>query len=98
MSREVTAHFIGGPWDGRVVVLREPRDYFEVAVLPPLPAYIPVEEEFTEAITVERFTYHREYAPGEQIVFIPSDWRNDPKHTPGEKMINALLRGYVGRL
>lgn len=98
MSEQVVAHFVGGPWDGKTVVLREPRDYFEVAIMPPLPSYLPSDEDVATCPTFERFTYVREWVPGNSHVFIPRDWTKDPTNTAGEKLIHALLRGYVGRL
>lgn len=91
--------FVGGPIDGRHVVLQHlPREY-RVALTP---AVSPVPYSGTEGqvtLTPRTFEYVRQEMPYIHgvHVYIPIDWTNTAFIDPVQRVLTALFRGYVGR-
>lgn len=56
----VQAHFIGGPWDGMVIAVREVYPFYEIAEMGEVQAWVPTGEgegEFVQPRTV-RYTLY----------------------------------------
>lgn len=98
MSGPITLTFVGGPEDGKRVALRTvpATRRYRVAVLPRLPVYVDVDTPEAE-VEFEQFEYEIERVPGENYVAYPVSWNDLPTGYPFERIMKALLRGYVGR-
>lgn len=91
--------FIGGPSDGRHVVLAHlPREY-RVALQPEFTQSAVGGVEGQVFLDPRTFDYTRlsvPYLTG-MHVYVPVDWTNNAFIDPVQRVLTALVRGYVGR-
>lgn len=94
----VTVLFVGGPEDGkRVAFTTAPPPSYRVAVIPRLPVYADVDDH-REEVNYEQFEYRTQRMPGNTgFVAYPTAWDALPNETGFERVMSALMRGYVGR-
>lgn len=91
--------FVGGPWDGRQMVLPALRPYFPVNVQQSItiaPVVGGVEGQVAPSLCVEQFVY-KYLALATSKVYVPMDWMDNIHVNIYERTLKALTRGYVGR-
>lgn len=90
--------FIGGPSDGRHVILAHPPREYRVALQPEVErmAFSPPDQV---VLTPRTFEYTRLSVPylSGALVYVPVDWLNNMHIDPVQRTLTALVRGYVGR-